>query len=785
MNPIPLEENKMKNQLHKKILASVILCTFLAAMFFPLAQSQIKNPNTISSRGNLNWWNGQWLNRKLITIDHTLVSADLTNFPVLISEPTDPNLATAAQPNGHDIVFISYNDNATKLNHEIEFYDHLDGQLITWVNTPTISSTIDTKLWMYYGNPNCSPQENIPATWDNNYIMVQHLNETGTTMDDSTSYHNNGVSTGTNYTDAGKIDGSQLYNGNDKIVINNLTNSPTALTLETWVYRDSTAFIYLACKGTYSNTNDYILYLRNNQPADEGIDFGIRNHTAYIRKGDTPVNSWFYLTVTYNSGSVALFLNGMNIANATSWPPLPNLYPHLGLGNDYNGTEGGLYPMTQVMLDEFRISNTARSCSWITTCYHNQNNPESFYSIGAEEQYEFTLTTTSNPPQGGTITASPDPPYYYNDIVTLTAIPNSGYLFDHWSGDLTGTNNPELLLIDEDKSVTATFILEDVNEPPVANDDYATVQENSTNNQINVLANDTDPDGDSLTITSVKPPTYGSSSHDGSYAYYTPNTGYDGPDSFTYTISDGNGGTAQANVFITVVPLPTNNPPNKPNQPIPDDDETNVNITTTDLWWMGGDPDEEDTVTYDVYFGTNITPILVSPNQSALTYNLPTLVYNTTYYWQIVSWDNHNATTKGDLWSFSTEKQGEEPEGTINVTITKPVEHRFYFRNLIRLPRLQKTAFIYGPTTITASATANNTDVAHVDFYIDGKLKKTDDTAPYSYRWSQLRSFKHTITVKAYSTDGQLAIDELTVFKWRLHPVLLLGGVYIMTKLMK
>jgi len=772
----------MKKEFNKKIIASAILCIFLTAIFFPLVQSQINNPHTTPAWDNLNWWDTQWPYRKLITIDHTLVNADLSNFPVLISEPTDPDLATATQPNGQDIVFIQYTDNMTVLNHEIEYFDYSSGQLIAWVNVNTMSATSDTKLWMYYGNPFCDDQQNILSTWDNSYIMVQHLNEAGTMMYDSTTYNNHGVSTGTNYTDAGKIDGGQLYSGNDKIVVNNFTHSPNALTFETWVYRDTTEFMYIACKGTYSGTSDWILYLRNNQSGNEGIDFSIRNHTKYIRKGDTPVNSWFYLTATYEDGIAALYFNGNKIGNATGWPAIPNLYPHLGMGNDYIGTEGGYYPMTQVMLDEFRVSNIARDSCWITTCYNNQNNPQSFYSLGAEEQLEYTLTLTCNPQEGGTITTSPDPPYY-NTIVTLTASPNPGYGFDHWSGDLTGTNNPEILLVDEDKAVTATFILE--NQLPIAADDYATVQENSTNNQIDVLANDSDPDADPLTIISVAQPSFGISTHDSSYVYYTPNAGYNGQDSFKYTIDDGNGGTASATVYLTVLPInDTNTPPNKPSQPIPDDDETNVNITT-DLWWLGGDPDEEDTVLYDVYFGTTITPPLVSANQSAATYDPGTLTYNTTYYWQIISWDNHNATTKGDLWSFSTEKEGEEPNGTIDVTITKPVEHRFYFRNLIRLPRLQKTAFIYGPTTITASATANNTSVKHVEFYIDGKLKKTDDTAPYSYRWSQLRCFKHEITVKAYSTDGQLAIDELTVFKWRLHPVLLLGGTYLLSKMMK
>jgi Bacterial Ig domain/OmpA family len=91
------------------------------------------------------------------------------------------------------------------------------------------------------------------------------------------------------------------------------------------------------------------------------------------------------------------------------------------------------------------------------------------------------------------------------------------------------------------------------NHPPVARDDSATVDENSVDNPIAVLANDTDPDGDSLTVTAVSPPAHGSATAAASGVNYTPTTGYLGTDSFTYTISDGHGGSATATVNVNVV----------------------------------------------------------------------------------------------------------------------------------------------------------------------------------------------------------------------------------------
>ncbi len=68
-------------------------------------------------------------------------------------------------------------------------------------------------------------------------------------------------------------------------------------------------------------------------------------------------------------------------------------------------------------------------------------------------------TLTVNTVGNGTVTKDPDivGPYNYGTEVELTAIPDSGWLFDGWSGDLSGLNNPETITMDADKSVTATF----------------------------------------------------------------------------------------------------------------------------------------------------------------------------------------------------------------------------------------------------------------------------------------------------------------------------------------
>jgi hypothetical protein len=103
-------------------------------------------------------------------------------------------------------------------------------------------------------------------------------------------------------------------------------------------------------------------------------------------------------------------------------------------------------------------------------------------------------------------------------------------------------------------SATVTYVAQSApaNQAPVARDDEAGTDQDSTVS-IDVLANDSDPDGDPLTIISVTQPGSGSVRAElGGFLSYEPRAGFSGVDTFTYTISDGDGGNASANVHVLV-----------------------------------------------------------------------------------------------------------------------------------------------------------------------------------------------------------------------------------------
>jgi hypothetical protein len=69
----------------------------------------------------------------------------------------------------------------------------------------------------------------------------------------------------------------------------------------------------------------------------------------------------------------------------------------------------------------------------------------------------YTLTLTVGAEGGGHVTATGSSPYPSGELVTVTAVPDDNWLFDHWEGDLEGKSNPTDLRMDSDKLVRAVF----------------------------------------------------------------------------------------------------------------------------------------------------------------------------------------------------------------------------------------------------------------------------------------------------------------------------------------
>ncbi|MFA5102634.1 MAG: DUF2341 domain-containing protein [Candidatus Thermoplasmatota archaeon] len=348
----------------------------------------------------ITWYDLDWMYRRIITIDHTDVPADLVNFPFLI-DITNGSIGIYAQTDGDDFVFTDSYGNT--LHHEIEYYDNSIGHLIAWVNVTDLSSTEDTVLVLYYGNSMCSNQEHPTDVWDGNYLAVWHLKEdpgiAGTGgIKDSTSHANHGTAWGSMTSAdqvAGKIgygidfDGSNdvIHIDNSNGVDHNLDLISGPFTLEAWFNTPLTSN-----QGTLINKRDgtdkdqYQFYLQPYLFIRANKEFG-GGTEAY-----PTINTWHYGAVIVNDTNwPEIYRNAIKKTWAdggTSAGPRPYDFIHRDV-NVSIGARWENYPTTAYrytgIIDEVRISNIDRSSDWLLTIYNNYNNPGAFITLGDEQ----------------------------------------------------------------------------------------------------------------------------------------------------------------------------------------------------------------------------------------------------------------------------------------------------------------------------------------------------------------------------------------------------------------
>ncbi len=193
-------------------------------------------------------------------------------------------------------------------------------------------------------------------------------------------------------------------------------------------------------------------------------------------------------------------------------------------------------------------------------------------------------------------------------------------------------------------SATVSITVTPVNDAPTAGSDTATTTED-TAAAVNVLANDTDPDGDSLAVTAVTQPAHGSATFTASGVTYTPAANYNGADSFTYTISDGNGGTATGTVSVTITAV--NDPPSAGA-----DSATTAEDTAKSISVLTNDSDSD---------GDTLTVTAVTqPAHGSATFTASGVTYTPAA--------NYNGT---DSFTYTvSDGNGGSATGTVNITVT-------------------------------------------------------------------------------------------------------------------
>jgi hypothetical protein len=336
-----------------------------------------------------------------ITIAHANVpNTDQTNFPVLISGvysylATTANGGNVTNANGYDIIFTADAGGTQTLPFERESYNPATGAVNFWVQVPTLSHTIDTVIYMFYGNSLVTTDpSNKTGVWDSNYKAVWHMGEgSGSTAHDSTVSGLSGFLTNTSWT-TGEVGTGLGFNGSNST--DNLGSTASALTMtngytvSAWVYMPSlSAFsqrIFIKSPISTAPYDEYALSQVGTGAGAAGPRFRFEGNTGgTLHYSDSASNlspnTWYYVVSAWDGSTMRLYINGSLNASLSGVTGTITKYNNNGqIG--YDNTGGGNENFFNGTIDEVRVSSIARSADWIATEYNNETGLTTFYSIG-------------------------------------------------------------------------------------------------------------------------------------------------------------------------------------------------------------------------------------------------------------------------------------------------------------------------------------------------------------------------------------------------------------------
>ena len=352
------------------------------------------------------WWDTNWAHRRKLTLDNSGVGEVLTDFPVLVC--LDPSNITYSQTqnNGEDIRFVD--PDGTVLKHEIEEWNE-GGTSCVWVKVPQIDAdpAVDY-IWMYYGNAGVADGQDAENVWDTQFQGVWHLNRSSGDVLDSTSNDNDGTNVGSTRGVSGRIDSAFDFDGTDDYINVGDVGSDdwTAITVEAWIYHHAIGDERIICKSTGTDIDEHIFSLGVDHQTNrvvrarlgtDGTGGGISSHDSdsYVHEA----NRWEYVAFTWNSSDATIRFYSNGQAKGTASRDGDNIKDSsqvVSIGNVNAGDDDRYF---DGLIDEPRISSTARSAEWIAAQYKSMT-CGFIESFGDEESLGTIIVEKQTDPDG-------------------------------------------------------------------------------------------------------------------------------------------------------------------------------------------------------------------------------------------------------------------------------------------------------------------------------------------------------------------------------------------------
>lgn len=335
-----------------------------------------------------------------VTIDYTKVDATLTDYPCLVDlsdlSKAGADIFDICRSDGGDIR-VTLSDGTTQLAREVVSIDTgaKTGEL--HVKTPSLSSSVDTVIRIWYNGVDTEPAEDSTYgkenTWNINYVMVQHNNQdpsgSAPQMIDSTANDHDGTSAGTmtsgDLVPAQIGDGLQ-FDGLDDLIGHGAISSELSsdVTFSAWLKKDvleggvkqamtsevASYFNYWMALGVFGAKWNFVMYDGSQNPI-AASDLNYDTSAIHLLHGvrDT-VDDKLYL---YLDG----VLQGSGVTDTTTSTPTYSNFVTGAQAGSAGRKWGGI-------VDEPRVLSAAISADWISTEYNNQSSPGTFYSVSDE-----------------------------------------------------------------------------------------------------------------------------------------------------------------------------------------------------------------------------------------------------------------------------------------------------------------------------------------------------------------------------------------------------------------
>lgn len=327
------------------------------------------------------WWNSNWERRYTLTTDSNQVSTSLTDYPVLVLIDDVAEMSGHVQADLGDIAFVD-EANVTQFDHDIEIGSDSGGVVNAsiWVEIPVLYSDSNLHFNMYFSNDACDDQWDIEGTWNSDYLVVFHMSDDSTTIDDRTSNKLNGTIGGNNdvgYNKEGKVGNCISFDGNSNDYLDILsatafdwTNTDDFTVEQLLIFNttSSAARLWITCDPSdskprvtgYQNALDKI-----------GFDIVLGGGTESLASTDGTFTSgiWNKIEYVYDDGPEVQRIY-FNSCYQTNVNPIDSFdcsaSDRMRL---YLDRQAANYPFDGYA-DEFRISMTTRNESWLNVNYN-------------------------------------------------------------------------------------------------------------------------------------------------------------------------------------------------------------------------------------------------------------------------------------------------------------------------------------------------------------------------------------------------------------------------------